>query len=90
VLAELALASDRSYMLDDPDKPSTIELSPLNAGPLPIIVGGALTVLCMLVIGVVSATLKSILVAALYEYAASGRVPDQFDGDLLKAAFRPK
>ena len=62
----------------------------LNAGPLPIIVGGALTVLCMLVIGVVSATLKSILVAALYEYAASGRVPDQFDGDLLKAAFRPK
>jgi len=34
--------------------------------------------------------MRSILVAALYEYAASGRVPDQFDGDLLKAAFRPK
>jgi benzoyl-CoA-dihydrodiol lyase len=33
-LFELALASDRSYMLDDPDRPNTIALSPMNAGPL--------------------------------------------------------
>jgi len=33
-LFELALASDRSYMLDDPDRPNTIALSPTNAGPL--------------------------------------------------------
>jgi benzoyl-CoA-dihydrodiol lyase len=33
-LFELALASDRSYMLDDPDHPNTIALSPMNAGPL--------------------------------------------------------
>jgi benzoyl-CoA-dihydrodiol lyase len=33
-LFELALASDRVYMLDDPDRPNTIALSPMNAGPL--------------------------------------------------------
>ena len=33
-LFELALAADRSYMLDDPDRPVTIALSPMNAGPL--------------------------------------------------------
>ena len=33
-LFELALAADRSYMLDDPDQPNTIALSGMNAGPL--------------------------------------------------------
>ena len=33
-LFELALAADRAYMLDDPDRPNTIALSPMNAGPL--------------------------------------------------------
>jgi benzoyl-CoA-dihydrodiol lyase len=33
-LFELALAADRSYMLDHPDRPNTIALSPMNAGPL--------------------------------------------------------
>jgi benzoyl-CoA-dihydrodiol lyase len=33
-LFELALAADRSYMLDDPDRPNTIALSRMNAGPL--------------------------------------------------------
>jgi benzoyl-CoA-dihydrodiol lyase len=33
-LFELALAADRSYMLDDPDRPNTIALSGMNAGPL--------------------------------------------------------
>ena len=35
-LFELALAADRSYMLDDPDRPNTIRLSPMNAGVLPM------------------------------------------------------
>jgi len=35
-LAELALAADRSYMLDDPNQPTAIELGPLNAGLLPM------------------------------------------------------
>jgi benzoyl-CoA-dihydrodiol lyase len=35
-LFELALAADRSYMLDDPDRPNAIALSPMNAGLLPM------------------------------------------------------
>jgi benzoyl-CoA-dihydrodiol lyase len=35
-LFELALASDRQYMLDDPEQPNTIALSGMNAGPLPM------------------------------------------------------
>jgi benzoyl-CoA-dihydrodiol lyase len=35
-LFELALACDRSYMLDDPDRPTAIQLSPTNAGVLPM------------------------------------------------------
>ncbi len=36
VLFELALASDRIYMLDDETRPTTVALSPLNFGPLPM------------------------------------------------------
>jgi len=35
-LFELALAADRSYMLDDPERPNSIQLSGLNAGVLPM------------------------------------------------------
>jgi benzoyl-CoA-dihydrodiol lyase len=35
-LFELALAADRSYMLDDADRPNTIALSPMNGGLLPM------------------------------------------------------
>jgi len=35
-LFELALASDRSFMLDDPDRPAAIALSTLNAGEFPM------------------------------------------------------
>jgi benzoyl-CoA-dihydrodiol lyase len=33
-LFELAIAADRSYMLDDPDQPNTIALSKMNGGPM--------------------------------------------------------
>jgi benzoyl-CoA-dihydrodiol lyase len=33
---ELALAADRSYMLNDPDRPTAIQLSRMNAGVLPM------------------------------------------------------
>ncbi|HYX93081.1 MAG TPA: 2,3-epoxybenzoyl-CoA dihydrolase [Myxococcaceae bacterium] len=36
VLAEIALACDRVYMLDDPERPTSIELGPSNAGLLPM------------------------------------------------------
>jgi benzoyl-CoA-dihydrodiol lyase len=35
-LFELALASDRAYMLDHPDEPNTIELSAMNGGAYPM------------------------------------------------------
>jgi benzoyl-CoA-dihydrodiol lyase len=35
-LFELALAADRSYMLDDPQRPVAVALSPLNLGLLPM------------------------------------------------------
>jgi len=35
-LFELALAADRSYMLDDPDQTNTIQLSGINGGVLPM------------------------------------------------------
>ncbi len=35
-LFELALAADRSYMLDDPEQDNAIALSPMNAGALPM------------------------------------------------------
>ena len=38
-LLELALASDQSYMLDDPERPNRIALSSLNGGPLPMSTG---------------------------------------------------
>jgi benzoyl-CoA-dihydrodiol lyase len=36
VLAELALSADRTYMLDDPGRPTAIALGPLNGGLLPM------------------------------------------------------
>ena len=35
-LFELALAADRSYMLDDPEQPARVALSPLNDGAFPM------------------------------------------------------
>ncbi|MFN8060606.1 MAG: 2,3-epoxybenzoyl-CoA dihydrolase [Vicinamibacterales bacterium] len=35
-LFELALAADRTYMLDDPERPNHVALSPMNAGRLPM------------------------------------------------------
>ncbi len=35
-LYELALAADRSYMLDDPERPNAVALSPLNGGAYPM------------------------------------------------------
>ncbi len=50
----------------------------------------ALGVIAFFVGIVVTATLHAILTAALYLYAADGKVPENFDNDLLKNAFAPK
>jgi len=38
-LLEIALAADRSYMLDDPERPNHIAVSVMNFGPLPMVNG---------------------------------------------------
>ena len=40
-LYELALAADRSYMLDDPERPNAVVLSPLNDGAYPMVHGAS-------------------------------------------------
>jgi hypothetical protein len=61
--------------------------------PVSPVLGGS--VMALGVIGffaaiVVTATLHAILTAALYLYAADGKVPQNFDNALLKNAFAPK
>ena len=65
-------------------------MAALNAGPLPFLLGTGVSVALWIVLSLVSSTLKTILVAALYEFAASGKVPGQFDAGLLRGAFRVK
>lgn len=55
--------------------------------PALMIAGVAVTVVAMLVLAAVSAALHSILLAAIYVFAADGRVPDAFDGASLHNAF---
>lgn len=56
----------------------------------PAVIGGAVMVLMLICVGLVTSTLQMILVAALYRYAATGLVPEQFDGQLLRQMFREK
>jgi hypothetical protein len=58
----------------------------------PILAGLAITALVILVIAIslVSATLDTIVLAALYLYAAEGTVPGAFDTELLEGAFETK
>ncbi len=76
-----------------------LALSPAIAGiattaaadtAVPAIIGIAATILLLLVISLVASTLQVILVAAVYRYAATGLVPEQFDGATLRQVFRKK
>jgi hypothetical protein len=44
-------------------------------------------VMAVIVVSLISSALHSILLGALYLYAADGEVPQQFDGDALSSAF---
>ena len=44
-------------------------------------------ILLLLAISLISSTLNTIIIAALYLYAAEGTVPQQFDGNLFRDAF---
>ena len=55
--------------------------------------GGALIaigVLALIVISLISSALDTILLAALYLYAADGQIPSHFDNSLLQDAFRTR
>ncbi|MDY0165807.1 MAG: DUF6159 family protein [Thermoguttaceae bacterium] len=51
------------------------------------VIGFGLFILVLIGISLVSSTLHTILLAALYVYAAEGRVPGAFDGQVLEGAF---
>jgi hypothetical protein len=56
-------------------------------------VGGVLIVVgivVMLLVSLISSALSSIIIGALYLYAAEGTVPQQFDSDLFQRAFAAK
>lgn len=67
-----------------------IGLSVMSESPAPAMVGAAVMIGMLMVLALVTSTLKIILVAALYRYAATGLVPEQFDGRLLRQMFRKK
>jgi hypothetical protein len=58
--------------------------------PVTIAAGIAVTVVLLIAISLVAAALNTIIIAALYLYAAEGRAPRQFDEELLRSAYRKK
>ena len=58
--------------------------------PWPIAIVGVLFLFYVLALALISTTLKGILLAATYQYAATGAVPSGFDSDTLQSAFRQK
>jgi len=67
-----------------------IGLSVALQSPIPGIVGGAVTVLALLVLSLVASTLKVIIQTALYRFAETGAAPAGFETALLQSAIRPK
>lgn len=49
-----------------------------------------LGIVFMLILGLVDATLKGILLGALYLYATDGEIPREFDRNVMKQSFAPK
>ena len=84
-LFELALAADRSYMLDDPDRPNTVALSPMNAGPLPM--SNGLTRLETRFLGEPGSTAAALAASGPFDAAAAADAglvsfaPDELDWD---------
>jgi benzoyl-CoA-dihydrodiol lyase len=84
-LFELALAADRSYMLDDPDRPNAVALSGMNAGPLKM--SNALTRLDTRFLGEpdraseLSSTARTFDAQEAYEAGLVSFAPDELDWD---------
>jgi hypothetical protein len=67
-----------------------IVLSAGSQSAVPAVVGGAISVVLWMGVGLVTSTLRVILTTAIYEYAATGTAPGAFDGTVLQSAFRRK
>lgn len=65
-------------------------LSIVMNSPWPIAIIGGLFLVYILAISLISTTLKGILLAATYQFAATGSVPNGFNQDMLSQAFKPK
>lgn len=71
--------------------PLVLGLMAVGAGQTVLgVIGLALGVAGLILVGMASSALNSILLGALYLYAAEGVVPEQFDGGTLSAAFAPR
>jgi len=57
---------------------------------VPIVAGGAITIVLIFLIALVTSAMNMILVAALYRFAAAGTVPTGFVESDMRAAFAPK
>lgn len=55
-----------------------------------IILAVIATIVAVLAIGLISATLSGIYSAAVYRYAAQGEISDGFNADMIQSAFRSK
>jgi len=55
-----------------------------------MITGVVATIICVILVSLISSALGTIITAALYEYAGNNRVPVQFDRQLLEQAFTHK
>ena len=65
-------------------------LGVISGNVVAMAVGIGITVVLLIAISLISATLNTIILAALYLYAAEGQVPQQFDRNLLSSAYAPK
>jgi hypothetical protein len=74
---------------------SLVAIAPIIGGGMAIAAGqtilGGVLIACgvsgLILVSLISTTLDSILLAALYLYAADGQVPTHFDDRLLRQAF---
>jgi hypothetical protein len=65
-------------------------LGAIAGTPLSLGIGIGISILLVVIISLISAALHTIILAALYMYAAEGKVPNQFDEQLLASAYGPK
>jgi hypothetical protein len=59
-------------------------------GGYAMLVGGVATLLLMILVALISSAVNTIIVAAMYQYAANDQPPDAFDVDLLRGAFQSR